>query len=308
MLTSRRPEDLERMMDAALGSARSTSSSRAGESWTSIEERGWTPTSGSRPVGWRRSTSGSSRQPTSSTRPANGSCRDSSSRTSTAAARISLRLTWRTRLQRGTTATVCDFQEHYCYGGMQAARWAIDRTQEAGLRIFFLAPLQQFVMPSRTSPGSTSPPATCWRCSTGLRPWQSTSHPGGTLQPRSGDARDRLRGARARTDLLGACPRVQGPSPAGLRDHRGVVGSRVARRRRSLDEARARNEGHRDGSAVPDLPELVGLASEPNAAWHMSMGSDEVDPLDLVENGHMDHKIHLAVQRGVDPSPSRWRP
>ena len=27
------------------------------------------------------------------------------------------------------------------------------------------------------SPGSTSPPATCWRCSTGLRPWQSTSHP-----------------------------------------------------------------------------------------------------------------------------------
>src|SRR4051794_25214059 len=25
-------------------------------------------------------------------------------------------------LQRGTTATVCDFQEHYCYGGLEAAR------------------------------------------------------------------------------------------------------------------------------------------------------------------------------------------
>src|SRR5215216_3708177 len=49
-------------------------------------------------------------------------------------------------LQRGTTSTVCDFQEHYCFGGLDAARWAIDSATEAGLRVFYLAPLQQYVV------------------------------------------------------------------------------------------------------------------------------------------------------------------
>jgi adenine deaminase len=58
----------------------------------------------------------------------------------------------------------------------------------------------------------------------------------------------------------------------------------------------------REGSAAPDLEALVGLAREHEVSTrHMMFGTDEVDPIDLASRGHMDHKIRLALSRGVDP-------
>src|SRR5262249_52951079 len=58
----------------------------------------------------------------------------------------------------------------------------------------------------------------------------------------------------------------------------------------------------RQGSAAPDLPELVELARKhPLATRHMSFGTDEVDPVDLENFGHQDGKVRYAISRGVDP-------
>jgi adenine deaminase len=58
----------------------------------------------------------------------------------------------------------------------------------------------------------------------------------------------------------------------------------------------------REGSAAPDLVHLLELARDhPAVSRHMSVGSDEVDPIDLVDQGHMDHKVRMAIGAGVDP-------
>ncbi|MEZ0394677.1 MAG: adenine deaminase [Desulfurococcaceae archaeon] len=56
----------------------------------------------------------------------------------------------------------------------------------------------------------------------------------------------------------------------------------------------------REGSAWKDLRNLVGLARDLDCAL-CSFTSDDVNVLDLFEQGHMDRIVNLAIEYGVDP-------
>lgn len=59
----------------------------------------------------------------------------------------------------------------------------------------------------------------------------------------------------------------------------------------------------REGSASTDLLECLKVITEQGAdSRHCAMISDDIDALHLATLGHMDHKIRLAVQAGVDPA------
>ena len=58
----------------------------------------------------------------------------------------------------------------------------------------------------------------------------------------------------------------------------------------------------REGSASADLrPCLKVLTENKVDARHCSMVSDDIDALHIKDCGHLDHKVHIAVEEGVDP-------
>ena len=58
----------------------------------------------------------------------------------------------------------------------------------------------------------------------------------------------------------------------------------------------------RHGSAAPDMQRLIELAREhPQASRYMMLVSDEIDPNDLIDSGHLDEKVRMAIAAGIDP-------
>ncbi|RZN62907.1 MAG: adenine deaminase [Methanonatronarchaeia archaeon] len=56
----------------------------------------------------------------------------------------------------------------------------------------------------------------------------------------------------------------------------------------------------REGSASRDLTRLVGSVTQKNHSQFM-LGTDDLDPTDIQERGHMDHRIKLSNENGVPP-------
>jgi adenine deaminase len=207
-------------------------------------------------------------------------------------------------LQRGTTATVCDFQEHYCFGGLKAARWAIDATRAAGLKVFYLAPLQQFVVRSQGISGIEHSAEDMLE----MLGWPETvavnEPPPAALFSRDPGTLRVVSEALGRGLIYsGHAPEVSGAdleayaSTGASSDHEsrdaGAAWMKLGLGMKVI---------MREGSAAPDLAHLLQLARDHvPASRHMSMGSDEVDPIDLVDQGHMDHKVRMAIAAGVDP-------
>ena len=59
----------------------------------------------------------------------------------------------------------------------------------------------------------------------------------------------------------------------------------------------------REGSVSKDLHALIPLISERNSAF-ISFCTDDRNPLDIAEEGHLDYMIRTAIAQGADP----WRP
>lgn len=58
----------------------------------------------------------------------------------------------------------------------------------------------------------------------------------------------------------------------------------------------------REGSASTDLLPCIKILTETNVdSRHCAMVSDDIDALHISECGHMDHKIRMAINAGVDP-------
>ncbi len=58
----------------------------------------------------------------------------------------------------------------------------------------------------------------------------------------------------------------------------------------------------REGSASTDLRPCLKVLTENNVdARHVSMVSDDIDALHIARFGHLDHKVRIAVEEGVDP-------
>jgi adenine deaminase len=207
-------------------------------------------------------------------------------------------------LERGTTTTVCDFQEHYANAGPDAVRAAIDEAQATGLRIKYLVPLQQFVIHPLGVTGHRMHVDDLRR----MLDWPETvainEPPPGALFAQGPDTLEIVSEALRRGLIYsGHAPELVGD------DLQAYVATGPSSDHESADvEAAWRKLGLgmkvilRQGSAARDLPQLVSLArDQPLATRHMSLGTDEVDPIDLADDGHQDAKVRYVVGQGVDP-------
>jgi len=79
----------------------------------------------------------------------------------------------------------------------------------------------------------------------------------------------------------------------------------------SIDEAREKlRRGMyvmiREGSLARNLKALLPLVS-PFSAGRCMLVTDDVHPDDLMDKGHINHVLNMAISEGLDPfSPSRW--
>ncbi len=207
-------------------------------------------------------------------------------------------------LDRGTTTTVCDFQEHYANAGPDAVRAAIDEAQAAGLRIKYLIPLQQFVIHPLGVTGHAMHVDDLRR----MLDWPETvainEPPPGALFAKGPDTLEIVSEALRRGLIYsGHAPELTGD------DLQAYVATGPSSDHESADaEAAWMKLGLgmkvilRQGSAARDLPQLVSLArDQPLATRHMSLGTDEVDPIDLSSDGHQDAKVRYVIGQGIDP-------
>lgn len=207
-------------------------------------------------------------------------------------------------LARGTTSTVCDFQEHYVVAGVDAARFALEEATAAGLRVFYLVPTHMFVVEELGVSGKGMHLEDMLR----MLEWPETvainEPPPGPVLGKHREALEVISRALEMGKIYsGHAPELSG---CELQAYASTGASSDHESTRAHDAWEKLRLGMkvimREGSAAPDMANLIELACEhPAAARHMMLGTDEVDPVDLATKGHMDHKVRLAISSGVDP-------
>lgn len=207
-------------------------------------------------------------------------------------------------LRNGTTASVCDFQEFYVVGGKEAARAAVDSARASGLRLYYLLPTQWYVLNNLAHPDRRMPIDDMWA----MLDWPETvainEPPPGPVRNNDSD----IMAVIDRTLAMGKLFAGHAPSLSGsqLQSYT-CTGASSDHESTQPDEAWEKlalgmRVMMRHGSAAPDMQQLIGLAKEhPLASRYMMLVSDEVDPNDLIDKGHLDHKVRLAVASGIDP-------
>lgn len=207
-------------------------------------------------------------------------------------------------LRRGTTSSVCDFQEFYVVGGIGAARSAVEASWAAGLKLYYLLPTQHFVInglahEARQMPIGDMIAMLDWPETVGIN-----EPPPGPVLNNDSDIATVIDATLERGKIFtGHAPEMTG---AELQAY-------ASTRASSDHESRAAAEAWekislgmrammRHGSAAPDMMRLIELARDhPLASRYMMLVSDEIDPNDLIDVGHLDAKVRLAIEQGVDP-------
>ncbi len=207
-------------------------------------------------------------------------------------------------LRCGTTASVCDFQEFYVVGGIAAARDAIDASRAAGLRLYYLLPTQHFVINSlaheqRRMPIEDMLEMLDWPESVAIN-----EPPPGPVMDNESDILRIIEATSSRGKIFaGHAPSMSGPA---LQAYVSTGASSDHESREAAEAWEKLGLGMRvmmrHGSAAPDMKNLIKLAREhPEASRYMMLVSDEIDPNDLIDSGHLDQKLRLAIASGVDP-------
>lgn len=207
-------------------------------------------------------------------------------------------------LARGTTAIATDFYEIYTVGGPEGVREALNQAAGTGLKTLFLAPVHLLGLEGYGTFG--------WDVKADdfleMLEWPETvgimEPPASVVLARQPDVLKVIaKNMELGKSFAGHAPglvdrRMQAYLTVGASsDHESQTESEaVAKLRRGMRPMM------RQGSAAPDLPALVGMINEyPESSRWMMLCSDEVDPGDLVRKGHMDEKVRMVVQAGVDP-------
>jgi adenine deaminase len=207
-------------------------------------------------------------------------------------------------LKRGTTTLATDLVEFYAVGGVSAVQWALAELQAAGLRTLFLLPLHAMGMEEF---GTLRHTATVEEFQ-GMASWPQTagiSEPppntvldgdGRVLEVLDTTLREPLVFEGHAPDLDGE--RLQAYLAAGATsDHE------------STSEADALAKLRlgcriimRECSASRDLRALVPLVLRyPESSRFFMVCSDDMQAKELVHEGHIDHKLRVAIDAGLDP-------
>ena len=204
----------------------------------------------------------------------------------------------------GTSCIATDLYEIYTVSGLAGVRSALDEAASAGLRILYLAPVHLLGLESI---GSFKWNVTAQDFSEMLD-WPETV---GIMEPAANfvlQKHDQILEIIGKAQHLGKVFAGHAPGLSGnmlqayislgaSSDHESKRIGEVTEKLRLGMAAMLRN-----GSAAPDLPDLIGAPADyPELFRWMMMCSDEVDPHDLLTRGHMNGNVRLAIKAGIPP-------
>lgn len=207
-------------------------------------------------------------------------------------------------LLRGTTGLATDFYEIYVSAGPKGVRIALDSAVTAGLQLLFLPPGHLIGLEELGTFRWDVKAADILEM---LR-WPEAV---GVMEPPAAAVLSRNTAILEIVEMtLGLGKLFAGHAPAefGSRlqayattgpssDHESTTAEEAERKLRLGIRPMMRH-----GSAAADLPRLIELALRyPQSTRYMMLCSDEVDPGDLVRQGHMHEKLRMAVAAGVPP-------
>jgi adenine deaminase len=209
----------------------------------------------------------------------------------------------RALLPLGTTSIATDCQEAYTYAGPAGVRAFIDEARDAGLRAFLIPSVHVLGLETVGTfrwpvSGSDMAEMVGWPEAIGI----NEPPPGPVLGQHPGviEAIEATKGLGKK--LPGHAPGIHGTAlqayiAAGFdADHESTTSEQALEKLRLGMQVMARQ-----GSASPDLAALLPLiSSHPAAARFTMLCSDEEDPKDLVEHGHLDEKLRMCVRAGID--------
>jgi adenine deaminase len=207
-------------------------------------------------------------------------------------------------LERGTTTLATDLVEFYALGGLPAVSWALNELQTQGLRTLFLLPLH-LLGTERLGTHRHVPTVADFL---EMGSWPQTAGvneppPAATLDPESGvsEVLDAVLSAprvfEGHASALAGAPLQAYLAAGATSDHESTT----------EEDALAKLRLGcwiimRQCAASEDLRRLVPLLLRyPEAARFFMVCSDDMQAKELVADGHIDHKLRIAIEAGVDP-------
>lgn len=207
-------------------------------------------------------------------------------------------------LERGTTTLATDLVEFYAMGGPDAVRWALNELEAPGLRTIFLLPLHLLgaellgTLRHRPSPEEFVE----------MGSWPQMA---GVNEPPPASVLDRDSGVVDVLDAVLQGPRVFEGHASALTGARLqaylAAGATSDHESTSEEDALAKLRlgcriMMRECAASQDLRQLVPLILRyPESARFCMVCSDDLQAKELVADGHIDHKLRIAIAAGLDP-------
>jgi adenine deaminase len=203
---------------------------------------------------------------------------------------------------RGTTAVVCDPHEIANVLGVEGVRFMLDASEELPVTVFVMAPSCVPSSPLETAGATLETPEIEALLDhprvLGLA--EMMNYPGVLHQQEDVIAKLEM-AHRHRVPIDGHSPSLSGQ---GLQAYV-AAGPRSDHECTRLEEAREKLRAGmyvfiREGTTEHNLEDLLPLVSH-ETSRRCVLVSDDRHPDDLMDNGHMDHSVRLAVKHGVDP-------
>lgn len=217
-------------------------------------------------------------------------------------AQLSMTELARLLLSKGTVAIATDFHESGIVGGVQAMRFFADEMARTPLRLLFTP----FVAVYLASKGSTRHVSgedllglLDWPECVGVREWQ---HHGAGI-PDEYAQRFFSEGLSRGLVLDGHLELLDGPGvQASI-----ALGATTDHEMRTAAEVQERVRLGmyplvRWGASTWDLPRIIGEMVRRGIPTHnVCLSTDDQDAASIARDGHLDHKIRLAIEAGLDP-------
>jgi adenine deaminase len=207
-------------------------------------------------------------------------------------------------LERGTTTLATDLVEFYAVGGVPAVEWALAELEAARLRTLFLLPLHAMGMEDFGTLRHTASVEDFLR----MASWAQTA---GVNEPPPNTVLDGDGRVLQVLDAVLREPRVfEGHAPAldGERLQAYLAAGATSDHESTGEEdalAKLRLGCRiimRECSASRDLRALVPvLLRYPDSSRFFMVCSDDMQAKELVDEGHIDHKLRVAIDAGLDP-------
>jgi adenine deaminase len=210
----------------------------------------------------------------------------------------------RTVVPRGTTAVATDFYEFGIVTGLRGVKHSLEEASKTPLKILFVAPVVSYMQNRPFGANEKMTPADLeemlnWKETIGI----NEPPPAPVFQRDPVFVRLINLTNRANKMVVGHACDLHGISlntylGMGARSDHECVASDEA-----LEKARlGMRILVREGSAAKDLEKVVKAITEHRIDTRFfAFCCDEKDPIDLLENGHIDHHVRKAIQQGVNP-------